>query len=340
MMKMHLSSPGKRAFPLLALLLLCAGCGAPKEYEAGFFAMDTYMSIRTYDRNPEEAVTAAERAVFELEGQISRTRETAGVARLNAAGGAAVELPADTLAILRQAKELTVPGVFDVTICAVGDLWGINTEASRIPTQDEIDAALATVSSENLTFPADGQAQLLNGARLDLGAVGKGIAADRCVQALVQNGVENALVYLGGNIYALGGKPDGSAWSIGIADPDDPGSYVATLDVRDTSVVTTGDYERYFIQDGVRYHHVINPATGAPARSGLRSVTVVNGSSTLADARSTTLFVLGLEDGLRYCAENGLDAVFITESKQIYVTEGLRGCFTFRGEEAGYVLAP
>lgn len=325
------------ALPLL-LLLLCTACGTPKKYEAGFFAMDTYMSIEAYGRRAEDAVSEAERAVFDLENLISRTRANTDLARLNAADGVAVPVSAETLSILADAKSLTVPGVFDVTICAVSDLWGINTDHSRIPSQTEIDAALATVSSENLVFPSDGEAQLLNGAQLDLGAVGKGIAADRCAGALRQNGVKSALIYLGGNIYALGSKPDGSNWTVGIADPDAPSGYVATVSVQDTSVVTTGDYERYFMQDGVRYHHVMDPATGAPARSGLRSVTVVNESSTLADARSTTLFILGLDEGLRYCSENGLDAVFITEQKEIYVTEGLRDRFTFRGEAAGYVM--
>ena len=167
---------------------------------------------------------------------------------------------------------------------------------------------------------------------------GKGIAADQCAEILRRNGVESSLVFLGGNIYALGEKPDGSAWSVGIADPDNSSDYIATIAVRDASVVTTGDYERYFIEDGVRYHHVFDPVLGEPARSGLRSVTVVHESSMIADARSTTLFVLGLEAGLRYCAEHQIEAVFITEDKEIYVTEGLRDRFTFRGEAAGYVM--
>lgn len=331
--------PWKRlAFPILALLL-CTGCGAGKEAEVHFFAMDTYMSIQAFGSKAEEAVSSAEHMVFELENQISRTRENTDIARLNAADGSQVSISADTLLILETARELTVPGVFDVTISAVSDLWGIGTEASRVPEQSEIDAALATVGIDNLALTANGFAWLENGAKIDLGAIGKGLAADCCAKTLRENGVKSALVYLGGNIYALGSKPDGSDWKVGVADPDNPSGYVATVAVQDTSVVTTGDYERYFMQDGVRYHHVMDPATGAPARSGLRSVTVVNENSTLADARSTTLFVLGLEDGLRFCADNGIDAIFITEGKEIYVTAGLRDCFTFCGEEAGYVLA-
>lgn len=320
------------------ILLFCTGCGQQREYETDFFAMDTYMTIRAYGKQVEKAATRAEQSVFALENLISRTRENTDIARLNAAAGEEVEVSSETFELLRRAKELSVPGVFDPTIAAISDLWGINTDAAHVPSQSEIDTALSTVSADNLVLSENHRVQLLNGARIDLGGVGKGMAADRCAEILRGNGVTSAMIFLGGNVYALGEKPDGDAWTIGIADPDGNTSYIATLAVRDTSVVTTGDYERYFIQDGVRYHHVFDPATGAPARSGLRSVTVVNGSSTLADARSTTLFVLGLERGLQYCAENDLQAIFITEDRKIHVTEGLRDSFTFLGEEAGYVM--
>lgn len=321
---------------LILLLLLGSGCAA-KEYETAFFAMDTYMTIRAYGPHAEAACTEAERAVFDLENRISRTRETSDVARLNAAGEAQVS--PETLAVLRQAKESCIPGVFDITIAAVSDLWGIGTENACVPAPEALEAARATVGIDNLSLSDDGTARLSNGAQLDLGGVGKGVAADLCAEALRTNGVESALAYLGGNIYALGSKPDGSAWTVGIADPDTPAAYLATIAVRDTSVVTTGDYERFFMENGVRYHHVFDPSTGEPARSGLRSVTVVSENSALADAHSTALFVMGLEKGLAYCAENQLDAVFITDDRQVYVTEGLLSSFTFCGEEAGYVLA-
>ena len=330
----------KKLWGLLALLALaCAGCGRVQSAETAFFAMDTYMVIEARGRDAEKAAAEAEQSVFALENLISRTRENTDIARLNGAEGAEVTVSPETMALLRQAKALAVPGVFDPTIAAVSDLWGINTDGARVPSQEEIDGARATVSIDNLILTGEDRARLRNGARLDLGGIGKGMAADRCAEILRARGIESAMITLGGNIYALGEKADGSPWKIGIADPDGGASFIATLAVKDTSVVTTGDYERYFLRDGVRYHHVFDPATGAPARSGLRSVTVVNRDSTLADARSTALFVLGLEKGLQYCEENGLQAVFITEEREIYVTEGLRDSFTFLGKEAGYVMA-
>lgn len=323
---------------MVFVLLVCTGCGQQWEYETVFFAMDTYMTIRAYGKQAKDAAIEAEQSVFTLENLISRTRENTDIARLNAAGGEVIEVSPEAFEILRQAQELSIPGVFDPTIAAVSNLWGINTDAAHVPMQSEIDEALATVSMDNLVLLENNRVQLLNGAQIDLGGIGKGIAADRCAELLRGNGVTNALIVLGGNVYALGKKPNGDIWTIAIADPDDSASQIARLQVTDTSVVTTGDYERYFMQDGVRYHHVFDPATGAPARSGLRSVTVVNESSALADACSTTLFVLGLEKGLQYCVENDLQAVFITEDREIYVTEGLRDCFIFLGRGAGYVM--
>lgn len=323
---------------LVFVLLVCTGCGQQWEYETDFFAMDTYMTIRAYGKQAKDAAIEAEQSVFQLENLISRTRENTDIARLNAAGGEVIEVSPEAFEILRQVQELSIPGVFDPTIAAVSNLWGINTDAAHVPMQSEIDEALATVSMDNLVLLENNRVQLLNGAQIDLGGIGKGIAADRCAELLRGNGVTNAMIVLGGNVYALGEKPNGDVWTIAIADPDDSASQVARLQVTDTSVVTTGDYERYFMQDGVRYHHVFDPATGAPARSGLRSVTVVNESSALADACSTTLFVLGLEKGMQYCMENDLQAVFITEDREIYVTEGLRDCFTFLGGGAGYVM--
>lgn len=323
---------------LMLIVLLCTGCGQQREYETNFFAMDTYMTIRAYGGRSGNAAIEAEQSVFALENLISRTRENTDIARLNAAGGEVVEVSPETFEILRKTKELSIPGVFDPTIAAVGNLWGINTDAAHVPMQSEIDEALATVSMDNLVLLENNRVQLLNNAQIDLGGIGKGIATDRCAEILRKNGVTSATILLGGNVYALGEKPNGDAWTIAIADPDGGAFYLAELNVTDTSVVTTGDYERYFMQDGVRYHHVFDPTTGAPARSGLRSVTVVNESAALADARSTALFVLGLEKGLQYCAENDLQAVFITEEREVYVTEGLRDCFIFLGGGAGYVM--
>ena len=151
------------------------------------------------------------------------------------------------------------------------------------------------------------------------------------------------LATLGGNIGAYGENPvrDSGNWVVGIADPDNNADYLATVEVRGLSVVTSGDYERYFEQDGKRYHHIFDPATGYPADSGLRSVTVIDEASTRADALTTALFVMGLEEGMAFCAANDIAAVFVTADKQVHVTDkvGAVCTFTFLGEEKGYTHA-
>ena len=154
--------------------------------------------------------------------------------------------------------------------------------------------------------------------------------------------LEGGLLELSGNISCFGRKQGGSTvWTVGVADPDTSSELMATLKLENACAVTTGDYERYFEENGVRYHHVFDPETGYPADTGLRSVTVVMdyADGGLADGYSTALFVMGLDEGLDFCAAHGLSAVFITDDKTVYVTDALRDAFTLTGEEAGFALA-
>ena len=181
--------------------------------------------------------------------------------------------------------------------------------------------------------------QLDGGSRIDLGGIAKGYAADLCADILKDADADGLLV-LGGNIYAVGTN-EGKDWNIGIADPDEPTDTVAAVAMHDLSVVTSGDYERYFEQDGVRYHHIFDPETGYPAASGLRSVTVIDENSTRADALTTALFVMGADKGRAYCEKNGIAAVFITSDRQVFTTEKVSELcsFSFTGEDKGYTYA-
>ncbi len=181
--------------------------------------------------------------------------------------------------------------------------------------------------------------QLDRGSKIDFGGIAKGYAADLCADILKDADADGLLV-LGGNIYAVGTN-EGKDWNIGIADPDEQSDTVAAVAVHDMSVVTSGDYERYFEQDGVRYHHIFDPATGYPAASGLRSVTVIDENSTRADALTTALFVMGADEGRAYCEDNGIAAVFITSDRQVFTTEKVSEVceFSFTGEDKGYTYA-
>lgn len=337
----------KRILAAFLLLLCLAGCTPqPKSYTADFFAMDTFMSITAYGEDEQAAQDTAvqlEQRINALEPALSRTREDSDLYRLNHADGAACEVSEDTYAAIEAAVQFAewTGGAFDPTMAPLTDLWGINTDHAHVPAQAEIDAALTHVGYQNIELLGNNQVRLLNGAQLDLGGIGKGFATDAAAAML--DGTQGVLATLGGNIGAYGENPnrDSGNWVVGIADPDDNAAFIATVEVRGLSVVTSGDYERYFEQDGKRYHHIFDPATGYPADSGLRSVTVIDESSTRADALTTALFVMGLEAGMAFCGQNDIAAVFVTADKQVHVTDkvGEVCTFAFLGEEKGYTHA-
>lgn len=337
----------KRILAAFLLLLCLAGCTPqPKSYTADFFAMDTFMSITAYGEDEQAAQDTAvqlEQRINALEPALSRTREDSDLYRLNHADGAVCEVSEDTYAAIEAAVQFAewTGGAFDPTMAPLTDLWGINTDHAHVPAQAEIDAALTHVGYQNIELLGNNQVRLLNGAQLDLGGIGKGFATDAAAAML--DGTRGVLATLGGNIGAYGENPnrDSGNWVVGIADPDDNAAFIATVEVRDLSVVTSGDYERYFEQDGKRYHHIFDPATGYPADSGLRSVTVIDESSTRADALTTALFVMGLEEGMAFCGQNDIAAVFVTADKQVHVTDkvGEVCTFAFLGEEKGYTHA-
>ena len=323
----------------LAAGLLLSGCGTT-EYTTEFFAMNTVMRMTGRGKTARETVAAAEQQINALDRLLSRTRAESEISALNSADGAWVAVSEETLAVLEAALAVAeqTDGAYDPTVAPLTDLWQIGTEDARIPAQDEIEAARALVNYENVEIDG-GRVRLLNGAQLDLGGVAKGWAGGN---VLASDALDGALLELGGNISCFGKKADGSTrWNIGVADPDASASYIATVAVENGCAVTTGDYERFFEQDGVRYHHVFDPGTGYPADSGLRSVTVVMeyADGGLADGYSTALFVMGLEEGLRFCEEHGIAAAFITDEKTVHISTEMEGKFTFMGEEAGFAFA-
>ena len=214
-------------------------------------------------------------------------------------------------------------GAYDPTVYPLMRAWGFTDGNYRVPADAELDALLQTTGWTEVSV--DGTtASLPEGFALDLGGIGKGYAAGRCKEILKAHGVTSALLSLGGNVSALGSKPDGTAWTVAIENPDG-GAYLGTVQITDQCVVTSGGYQRYFEQDGVRYWHILDPETGKPARSGMKSVTIVSADDALADALSTALFVMGPERAADFWrvhrAEFG--AVWLTDDGRLFVTEGL-----------------
>lgn len=318
-------------------ILLLTGCGSETAYSQDFYAMNTAMNITAYGANAQDAITKSISYINALEADISRTRETSDIYAVNHAEGKTVTVSEQTADVLRNALELAqeTEGYFDPTIAPLSDLWGIGTEDAAVPTQEEIDAVLPLVDDTRVkldgtevTIPADMQ--------IDLGGIGKGYAADHVAEILRDADVEHATISLGGNVYAVGSKDKGLPWTVGITNPDEPGSWFAALKVSDTSIVTSGDYERYFEQDGKRYCHIFDPKTGYPAETDLRSVTVVSADSTSADAYTTALFVMGLDRAMEYCEVHDIEAIFVCGDHTVYVTDGLKDSFSMSGTEYTY----
>ena len=298
------------------------------------------MSVKVLGSDGESLAQQCESEINALESVLSRTREDTDIAKLNAADGAPVTLSDEGAKLLSTALDLSAAtnGAYDPTVAPLTDLWGIGTEHQQVPAQSDIDAALQNVGTQHVHENGDA-VTLDSGSKIDLGGIAKGYAADLCADILKSADADGLLV-LGGNIYAVGTN-EGKDWNIGIADPDEPTDTVAAVAVHDLSVVTSGDYERYFEQDGVRYHHIFDPKTGYPAASGLRSVTVIDENSTRADVLTTALFVMGADKGRAYCEENGIAAVFVTADKQVFTTSRVADVctFTFTGEDKGYTYA-
>ncbi len=333
------------ATALSALLLFSSGCRANlASSQSDFYAMDTFMTVTAYNKDEDLAQHTQmqiEQHINALDQLMSRQRVESGLAKLNDAKGAVVTVDPELYDVIQTAVYYAeqTQGAYDPTTAPLSDLWQIGTDYAHVPTQAEIDAARKTVGWENVHLLGDNKVQLTNGAQLDLGGIGKGWAAnDAAMICRTASDTLRVLVQLGGNIVGIGENPNNETgeWVIGIADPDKSTDYVATVAITDESVVTSGDYERYFEQDGKRYHHIFDPKTGYPVDNGLRAVTVVDADSAKADALTTALFVMGLERGLEYCAQNDVKAVFITADRKVIATDAVRGQYTFTGAQAGY----
>lgn len=312
--------------PALLLLGACDG-GQEKERSVSFFAMDTYMSLRLYGGS-EELPESLKEEVLALEALLSVTKPDSEIARLNR--GEAVALSPDTRQILEQALSLgrESGGVLDISIYPLLRAWGFTTGQYRVPSPEEIQKLLQSVDYRKIDLSGNAL-QLETGMALDLGSVAKGYAADRLTERIRQAGVSSALLDLGGNIQAIGEKPDGSPWQIGIRNPDGEG-YVGKVSVRDKALVTSGNYERHFTgEDGRDYGHILDPLSGCPVDNELLSVTVVGHEGWRCDGLSTALFVMGPERALAHWRQaRDYDMILVTKDGWVYITEGLKDCFS------------
>lgn len=295
-----------------------------------FFAMDTYMTFTAYGDGADRSLQQAEQEIQRLENEWSVTDEDSEIYKVNHSGGETVTLSDDTAQIVQFALDMAkeTDGALEPTIYPVLTAWGFTTEENRIPGSEELQNLLERVGYEKVELDGN-QIQLQPGMELDLGAVGKGYAGDLAAQLLREDGISSALLNIGGNIQAVGSRPDGTDWRLGIRSPYGEGE-LGVLEISDCAVVTSGNYERYFVgEDGRTYGHIIDPETGYPADNGLASVTILAEEGKKGDALSTSMFVKGLEGALNYWRDHpDFDMIAVTEDGEIYLTEGIEEKFT------------
>ncbi len=285
---------------LAAGLLALTGCAAQSApAETTLFAMTTTMSLTIYGPNREEALAAAVDTIYDLDRRLGVTGPEGAAARLNSSAGEWVELDPDQLDLLARSLDLSrlTGGALDLTAYTALKAWGFPSGDYRVPDPAELEALAAAIDYTALELDLEGQrARLPKNMALDFGAVGKGYTGDRLTTQLREAGISSALLDLGqSSMAAVGGKPDGSPWRIGIGDPQSPQAqaYLGVLELQDQAMGTSGVNQRFFERDGEVYGHILDPDTAAPARTGLASVTVVSPSCLLCDGLSTALFVMG-----------------------------------------------
>lgn len=338
---------------MLTSVFLLSGCTEQRElaqqqlaqqeekdrYDSMTFAMDTVMNMTVYDEKGDEVLLEAEKEIQRLENLFSVTKENSEVAKLNEqAGKESVSISKETADLLLTGKTLSkeTEDAFDITVSPVVKAWGFTEETHTVPSQEKLNKLLPLVDAEALSVEENGQKAYLSkvGMAVDLGGIAKGYTADCVMSLLRKEGVSSAVVSLGGNVATIGTKPDGSPWKVAVSNPLQTEDYVGMLEVKDSSVVTSGGYQRFFEKDGKKYHHIIDPSTGYPAESGLLSVTILSPNGTRADGLSTALFVMGEEKGLDFWRKNqDFEAIFVTDDNRVVATKGAAKVFTF--EEQG-----
>lgn len=296
------------------------------EAERSVFAMDTYMSLRAYGEQAEEALTLSCDKIAELENLFSVTEEGSDIWRVNQAEGSLTEVSEDTVSILRTAITIgaETQGALDITLYPVLKEWGFTTEQYRIPEEEKLQSLLQYVDYQQIELDGN-QVRIPEEAEIDFGALAKGYTSDKIIEILKEHNINSALINLGGNVHTLGLKPDGSLWKIGIRNPFEPDGEMCILSTADKAVITSGNYERYFTgEDGKTYWHILDASDGCPADNGLVSVTIVGEEGVRCDALSTALFVAGLEQAAEYWkSRQDFDMILVTEERKIYITEGL-----------------
>lgn len=289
-----------------ALSAACLSCSGEKPVRKSTFVMGTRATISIFGLSAEDAEESAGKAFHELhrlEQMMSTWNPESEITELNSSPGAPVRLSGELIELIDISKQFSAltSGAFDITARPLSRLWGFQDGAGSIPSDRSIKRTLDRIGYEKIKIEGS-SVTLPQGVNLDLGGIAKGYGVDICVQILREEGVSSALIDLGGNIFAIGSPPGKKGWIVGIRNPVRTDSIIGYAILRDEAVASSGNYENFVERDGKKFGHIIDPRTGRPVSGSTRGVTVIAPTATSADALSTSLFVLGPEEGTSLCA--------------------------------------
>ncbi len=304
------------------------------------FALATVVRVSLYDGGSEALMDQLFQRLDEIESHMSASLVESDIYRLNRNQGRPLQVQEDSYQLIKEAKDFAqlTGGFFEPSLGRVVELWGIGSKGAKVPSDEDLLEALATANWEKIELLEDNFVRIPEGTLLDLGAIAKGYAADELARLASQAGVKNAIFDLGGNLVILGDKA-GEGFRIGIQEPFNDivrGTSFSILTLANRTVVTSGNYERFFEEDGKTYHHIIDYRTGYPVENQLASVTIITDLSIRADALSTAVYAMGLEEGLAFVeGQEDLEAIFVTQDKGVYLSSGVEN---FELVEEGYHL--
>lgn len=322
---------------LLCTVLLCAplcSCARESESTETFFFMDTLITVTLYteEQSAKPIFTQARKILAELDALWSRAQEGSDTWRINQASKEGVFVDERTKDLLSKAMEVSsaTGGAFDITVAPLVELWQKSEKNNRLPAAAELTDALSLVGEGKITLKDSLVLKECKGAAIDLGGIGKGAAISHLLSYLESCDIAGGLVSFGSNVAVFGKKSNGRDFRIALRNPIGASPYAGTLTMQQGEVLSvSGDYERYYTVDGERYHHILDPQTGYPSRTGLCSVAVICADGALADALSTALFVMGEEEARAFYRSHTyeFEAIFISDEGEVRVTEGLKDRF-------------
>ncbi|MBU3157490.1 FAD:protein FMN transferase [Clostridium estertheticum] len=328
---------------IILILIFITGNNKKSYIVRKFYSLGTSNQLKVYGKKATKAIEESIIKVCEIDNKMSVFKEESEISKISINAGNKPQIVSnDTYYVIQKAiKYCTLSeGAFDITIKPIVALWGIGKEGQQIPSSNEVKEKLKIVNYKDIVIDKNDRSIFLKNKKqeIDVGGIAKGYAADEVKNVMIKNGIKSALINLGGNILTLGTKIDGTPWSVGIQDPfKTRGEFALAISVINKSVVTSGNYERYFEVEGKRFHHIINPSTGYPSESDIVGATIISDNSIDGDGLSTGVYIMGVQKAIKLIEEiEGVDAILITKSKEIYVTSGMKGKFTITSHEFVY----